>query len=66
MSCVTRIQQHGVFGIHRPLETKTNSVENDLIAEKYEPNTSAAFWRLCFRTLMFYEQCLGTVEVARM
>lgn len=66
MSCVTRIQQHGVLGIHKPLETKTNGVEKDLIVEKYKPNSSAAFWRLCFQALMFYEWCLGTAEVARM
>lgn len=66
MSCVTRIQQCSVFGIHKPLETKTASVEKDLIVEKYKANSSAVFWRLCFQTLMFYEWCLGTVEVARM
>lgn len=66
MSCVTRIQQRRVFGIHRPLETKTNSVEKDLIVEKYKSKSSAAFWTLCFQALMFYERCLGTVEVARM
>lgn len=26
LSCVKRIQQHGVFGVHKPLETKANSV----------------------------------------
>lgn len=66
MSCVTRIQQCSVFGIHKPLETKTTSVEKDLIVEKCKANSSAVFWRLCFQTLMFYEWCLGTVEVARM
>lgn len=55
-----------MFGVHKPLETKANSVKKDLIVEKCKPNSSTAFWRLCFPALIFYEWCLGTVEVARM
>lgn len=66
MSCVTRIQQRGVSGIHEPLELKSNRVEKDLVLEKYKTNISAAFWRLRFQALIFYEWCWGMVEVARM
>lgn len=50
---LTRIQQHGVFAVHKPSGTKTSSVEKDLIVEKYSPNSSAAFWRSCFQALVF-------------
>lgn len=43
-----------MFAVHKPSETKTSSVENDLIIEKYSPNSSAAFWRSCFQAFVFW------------